>query len=1028
MGVAACRLLHQSNPVSDRRFRLSNHLFALVTVVALPLLILSGLAVWHMDRSEQNVKETALLSQAQARADLVDRTLEKFQAALATLAASAALHQGDLDGFEMEMRGFSGRFGNATIRLSSVGGYQILSTRWRPGERLHGMPAPATAKQALASGRAATSGLTANPETGAPEIAIATPVVPRDGMARLVVSAEFPPSWLANDTAPAKGWIATVLDPDLVIVARTQLEAESLGSRTGAAMRAQLTAQPDGFIRDARMPDGQPAFLAYARAPVSGYTVLLGQADEAFRADPRRQLLNLVVPGMCLVVLGLLAAWQVAAHIVTPLRRLRDQTAAPVRSEVLEIDELAQALWQASRERERADTSLGYQLRLLRTVTESTSEVIFLADERGRISYLNPAAERMLGWSQDEVLGQPLHHIVPIRYLDGKPVPDWDSWLATFQAKRERPSYQEATLTCRDGSAIEVEFAEAPVIVDEKVSGAVLTARDLRPRRQADSAMRDNERRLRELVGTLDLAAVMVRKPTGEIEFWSNGCERMYGWTVAEAVGQRAQELLRTVFPIPLPEIEATLGHHGEWSGDLMHTTKDGRVITVATRKMLTHGPDDQPLAVMESLVDVTAWRVAQLELRQLNHGLEARVAEEISEREAAQIRAARAERMQALGQLAGGIAHDFNNVLQAISGGAALIERRPGDAETVGRLVHLIIDAANRGASITHRMLAFARRGELRAQVLQPAEVLDGMREICAYTLGTPIEVRLHSEPGLPAMLADRAQLETALVNLATNARDAMPDGGTLTLAARLDKVTAAADNPASLSAGRYIRIDVTDTGTGMSPAVLGHIGEPFFTTKGVGKGTGLGISMVKGFTEQSGGGFAISSEPGHGTVATIWIPVIPEGSAAVARGGAPDPARHPVGRIILVDDDPLVRVALAEQLSTEGHDVVSASGGEEALVLLRSDPSVDMLITDLAMPGISGLAVIQETQALRPGLPMILLTGYAGDVASMATGGGLSELYSLIRKPVSQAQLIDKVAALMEAASHADAGGAAA
>src|SRR6185437_4421463 len=172
---------------------------------------------------------------------------------------------------------------------------------------------------------------------------------------------------------------------------------------------------------------------AYARAPVSGYTVLLGQADGAFRADPRRQLLHLVVAGICLIVLGLLAAWQVAAHIVTPLRRLRDQAAAPVRSGVLEIDELAQTLWHASRERERADTSLGYQLRLLRTVTESTSELIFLADERGRITYLNPAAERMLGWRQDEVLGQPLHHGVPVRYLDGRPVPDWDSWLSASQ-------------------------------------------------------------------------------------------------------------------------------------------------------------------------------------------------------------------------------------------------------------------------------------------------------------------------------------------------------------------------------------------------------------------------------------------------------------------------------------------------------------------------------------------------------------------------------------------------------------------
>ena len=535
-------------------------------------------------------------------------------------------------------------------------------------------------------------------------------------------------------------------------------------------------------------------------------------------------------------------------------------------------------------------------------------------------------------------------------------------------------------------------------------------------RQATETILRDSEAQMRDLVGTLDLAAIMAREVSGRITFWSQGCVAMYGWTRDEAIGQVSHTLLHTQFPVPLNQIEATLLSKGEWKGDLVHRRRDGTRIIVAAHKALKRDPENKPQMVMESLVDVTALRDAQDALRVLNLDLEKRVREEVAAREIAQQRAAHTDRIQALGQLAGGIAHDFNNVLQAIAGGAALIARRPDDTENVSRLVRIIGDAAARGASITRRMLVLVRRGDLKTETINPASLLSGMQEVFIHTLGAQISVEIDVPPGLPQLCADKAQLETALVNLGTNARDAMPDGGALRLVARLETVTE--PHPAGLAPGAYIRLTVVDEGTGMSPVTLARVGEPFFTTKDVGKGTGLGLSMVKALAEQSGGGFAIESTVGVGTRASVWLPAAKGNAPAVAGQAAARPLPRLTGRILLVDDDDLVRDTLTDQLEALGHKVLTATGGTDALAILRAREAVDLMITDLSMPGIDGLTLIRKAHDLRPSMPAILLTGFAGDSASLDRGGTTRGTYSLLRKPATSAVLDASVAELLERA----------
>jgi PAS domain S-box-containing protein len=424
---------------------------------------------------------------------------------------------------------------------------------------------------------------------------------------------------------------------------------------------------------------------------------------------------------------------------------------------------------------------------------------------------------------------------------------------------------------------------------------------------------------------------------------------------------------------------------------------------------------DGQVQEALGIFLDIDAEKRLMDLQQQINAGLEQRVREEMAAREAAQQRAAHAERMHALGQIAGGIAHDFNNVLQAVSGGAALIERRPDDAERVLRNARMVLDAARRGASITSRLLAFSRRGDLRAESLDAAALLTDMAEVLTHTLGGSVVCQVEVPSGLPPMFADRGQLETVLVNLAANARDAMPSGGMLTLTAVAEIVSNGLPHPAGLAPGCYVRIAVSDTGSGMDPAVLARVTEPFFTTKEPGKGTGLGLAMAKGFVEQSGGSLSIDSVAGQGTRISLWLP---RASGDVAF--APDIATAPGAcadnpRVLLVDDDAIVREVLTLSLEESGYTVLAVDSGAAALGWLAAGDRVDLMVSDLTMPGMDGLALIRAAQEQRPGLPAVLLTGYAGDGAAMAVGGAVSGTFSLLRKPVTGTHLADQINALL-------------
>ena len=477
------------------------------------------------------------------------------------------------------------------------------------------------------------------------------------------------------------------------------------------------------------------------------------------------------------------------------------------------------------------------------------------------------------------------------------------------------------------------------------------------------------------------------------------GIPNVVGQKVREMVPDEAEEWVRIY-----GEVMRT-GRPIRFERELVAT---GRHLELAAFRI--EPPEKHQVAVL--FQDITSRRAAEIALQELNATLEARIAEAVAEslRDQKKLAEATAQmhemaKLETLGQLTGGVAHDFNNLLTPIVGALDMLRRQQVGDERAKKLISGAMQASQRAATLVQRLLSFARRQHLETRTINVGELVEGMHDLVQRTIGPHIKVRVETSPGLPPARIDPGQLELAILNLAVNARDAMPSGGSLKLF--LDEVIEPEGD--GIEPGRYIRLAVEDTGVGMDEQTLARAVEPFFTTKGQGEGTGLGLSMVHGLAAQSGGTLRIKSAVGKGTTAELWLPAV-DGEAdelgSREEGLASQPRR---ATILLVDDEDLVRLATAEMLREMGHRVIEAESGAAALAIVRADEELDLLITDYLMPGMRGSELAEEVRSARPGMPALLLTGYAHLAKGEAVG------LPRLSKPFREADLAREVATLL-------------
>ncbi len=529
-----------------------------------------------------------------------------------------------------------------------------------------------------------------------------------------------------------------------------------------------------------------------------------------------------------------------------------------------------------------------------------------------------------------------------------------------------------------------------------------------RPTVAPDEALREAARERERMLAMLSHSQTLVCDWEGRVEAWTQGMERLFGFAPAEAVGTIARELLCSKFPEPWPAVVAALRREGQWQGEVRHRHKDGSIRFAQETWAVQPGLDGGAASLMAAVEDQTAVKRAEETLREANATLEARVEARTAELMAAEAALRHSQKMEAVGQLTGGIAHDFNNMLQGITGSLEMAQRRveQGRAGEAGHHLALGRKSVQRAAALTRRLLAFARQLPLDPVPVSLDKLAVGMEELIRRTVGPSVQVEVRLGDGSWLVLCDEGQLENALLNLAVNARDAMPEGGWLTIStgeAQLSAADLAGED--GTAPGAFVTVAVTDTGAGMTPEVAARAFEPFFTTKPLGQGTGLGLSQIYGFVRQSGGVVRLESAPGRGTTVRIFLPRHQPAPADDAGEG--DEAGDVV---LLVEDEDNLRQTVAEWLRDLRYRVLEAPDGAAALRLLDGGERVDVLVADMGLPGgLDGRQVAEAARERRPGLPVLFMTGYAETAKPGA---------ETIGKPFSLDVLAERIGAVLETA----------
>ncbi|CAH0277329.1 Sensor kinase CckA [Pseudomonas sp. Bi70] len=461
--------------------------------------------------------------------------------------------------------------------------------------------------------------------------------------------------------------------------------------------------------------------------------------------------------------------------------------------------------------------------------------------------------------------------------------------------------------------------------------------------------------------------------------------------------------------------IESTIATGGSYRAEYRVLHPDGGYRWIEANGRCELAPDGSPLRFPGVLVDIDERKRTELALRQLTQTLEERVSEAVLQRVQAEEQLRQAQKMEAIGQLTGGIAHDFNNLLAGILGSLELIQRKlPGDEHPqLARFVDAAIASANRGASLTHRLLAFARRQSLDMRPVEVNTLVRALEELLVRTLGEQISLETRLADDLWPTRSDGHQLENALINLAINARDAMPDGGRLRIETRNTQLGELEAQNHQVPAGDYLLLSVSDTGCGMPEEIIRHAFEPFFTTKPIGQGTGLGLPMVYGFVKQTGGYLHLESRVGRGTTLNLYLPRLPVAPAELPHSATPEAPRGTGERILVVEDDKVVRMLMVEVLEELGYSLIQASDAQSALGLLEQHAPLDLLLTDVGLPGMNGRQLADAARQRQPNLKVLFATGYAE--GAELRDGYLGNDMDMIAKPFSFESLAGKLKVML-------------
>ena len=627
------------------------------------------------------------------------------------------------------------------------------------------------------------------------------------------------------------------------------------------------------------------------------------------------------------------------------------------------------------------------RLRLL--VNAITDYAIYLLDSDGRIITWNPGAERFKGYSSKEIIGQHFS-----QFFSEEDRANEIPARALRIAAREGRFEAEGWRIRKDGTRFWAHaILDAVRAEDGSLIGFAKITRDITAKRERERELFESEQRFRMLVqGVRDYAIYMLDRD-GKVTNWNPGAEAIKGYRADDIVGQHFSRFYTEEDRAggePKRALETAI-REGKYEREAWRVRKDGSLFWAHVLIDPIYDEDGEHVGFAKVTRDATERKQAQEALEETRAAL------------------AQSQKLQALGELAGGIAHDFNNLMTVILGSTDFLRRRPNlSPDKRQQYLDAVFETGTRATQLTDQLLAFGRRRPLRTEVIDVNASIDALSQMLARTLGSKIDFNLDLDERAGRVEVDRAQFEASILNAVVNARDAMPGGGKLTIATLAE--------PASTEgSGDHVRISIGDTGLGMPQRVLERAFDPFFTTKGVGEGTGLGLSQIHGFAAQAGGRAELKSTEGAGTTVSL---ILPRTMAALTELEESDSRLSlPEGTVVLlVEDNPHVRTFAEDLLNDLGCQVVSAASGEDALERL-SEAEVDVVLSDIVMPGMSGIELADEIRKLRPGLPVVLATGYSEQASQT------KQRLPLVLKPYSSKHLSTALAQALTGAPEARA-----
>ncbi|HEY1961221.1 MAG TPA: PAS domain S-box protein [Rhizomicrobium sp.] len=640
-------------------------------------------------------------------------------------------------------------------------------------------------------------------------------------------------------------------------------------------------------------------------------------------------------------------------------------------------------------------------------IVESSEDAIISKDTNGIIQSWNQSAERLFGYAPAEIIGKSVLTLIPTERHHEE-----DEILGRIR-RGERIEHFETVRQTKDGSRIDISLTVSPIKDSHgNVIGASKIARDITDKKRAAALLEEQAQRLAALnqelerrvdertadlrniqtfyVHSSECHAILCRRPDGKFRYdeANPATLKLYGMKRDEVVGRTVDDLFS---PATAAELNAHLEKCLHSGAPYSYTRKQGKSVVDAIVTPIPVEPGEPPrLAV---------------------------TARDVSERQSLEEQLRQAQKMEAVGQLTGGLAHDFNNLLQGIIGSLDRAQHRiqQGRAAEADRFIGAAIESGNRAAALTHRLLAFSRRQTLDPTPTDANKLIAGMEDLINRTVGPSIAVEVVGAAGLWLTLVDAPQLESAVLNLAINARDAMPNGGKLIIETANKWLDERAAQERDVQPGQYVSVCVTDNGVGMPPDVAARAFDPFFTTKPIGQGTGLGLSMIYGFVRQSGGQVRIYTEIGKGTTMCLYLPRHFGAADEMETMSSQQPDQGFGETVMIVDDEATVRMLVSEVLTENSYRVLEAHDAASAMKMLSSRPPIDLLITDVGLPGnMNGRQLADAVRASRRDLKVLFITGYAENAA--IGNGHLEPGMEILTKPFPMASLARKVRAMLE------------